>query len=91
MTNRLAIIAILLSCLAGLLVFEVIRPFRDLSIDGPVALGAWGVGIVLSIAALLIRRGSRVLPVTALVANVLPLSGALVLLWLLSRTNFTWH
>ncbi|MGI8891554.1 MAG: hypothetical protein ACR2G0_12345 [Chthoniobacterales bacterium] len=89
--NSLGIVALLLCALGVLLFLELIRPFRDLSIDGPIALGAWSVGAVLGIACFFCRGRSLALSVVSLLANVLPLLGALVLLWMLSRSNFAWH
>lgn len=72
----------LLLALGALLAFEVIRPFRDLAIDGPIAMACWGLGVVLPALALWLRQGSFALNVTALVLNVLALlaMGALLLL-----------
>lgn len=72
----------LLLALGALLAFEVIRPFRDLAIDGPIALACWGIGVLLAALALWLRQGIFALNVTALVLNILALlaMGALLLL-----------
>ena len=53
--------------------FEVVRLFRDLAIDGPVAMGAWSLGLLLAVVALWLRGGSRALAIIALVSNLLVL------------------
>ena len=89
--NLLGIVALLL-CVVGALIFcEVIRPFRDMSIDGPIALSAWGIGAALGVACFFLKGRSLTLSVISVVANVLPLLAALVLLWVLSHSNFAWH
>lgn len=72
----------LLLALGALLAFEVIRPFRDLAIDGPIAMGCWVLGAALAAVALWFRQGVFALNVTALVLNVFALlaMGALLLL-----------
>jgi hypothetical protein len=72
----------LLLALGALLAFEVIRPFRDLASDGPIAIGCWGLGVLLAAAGLWFRQGVFALNVAALVLNVLALlaMGALLLL-----------
>ncbi|HEY3664089.1 MAG TPA: hypothetical protein VGL24_13125 [Chthoniobacterales bacterium] len=90
-TNLFGIISLGLTIVGGLLICEVIRPFRDLSIDGPIALGCWGVGAVLGLACFFVKGRSLFFSIFALVVNVLPLLGALVLWWLLSQSNFAWH
>ena len=44
LANWLAMAALALAVLGILLFVEVIRPFHDLSIDGPLALLSWGAG-----------------------------------------------
>ncbi|MGZ5538364.1 MAG: hypothetical protein ACXWG0_07540 [Chthoniobacterales bacterium] len=84
-------IAFLLAGVGLLLFFEIIRPFRDMSIDGPLALAAWGLGVTLSIVALIARARWVVVNVAGLVVNALLLLGAAALLWAISRSNFLWH
>lgn len=62
-----------------------------MSIDGPIALSAWGLGIVLAITALVIRARWFALNLIALVVNALLLLGATALLLAISRSNFLWH
>jgi hypothetical protein len=89
--NALAILALLL-CVFGTLVFtEVIRPFRDMSIDGPLAVASWGVGAAIGIACFFLKGRSIALTAISVVVNVVPLLGTLGLLWALSHTNFAWH
>jgi hypothetical protein len=95
MTNRIANIfgalALGLSVTGGLLICEVIRPFHDLSIDGPIALSCWGIGATLGIACFFLKGRSLVFSILSLAVNVLPLLGALAVWWLLSQSNFAWR
>jgi hypothetical protein len=87
----LASAAFLLSFCGGLLVLEILRPFRDLAIDGPIALGAWTLGIALSIVSYFVGGRSRVLSSLALAINLLPLLGVVALLLVMRASNFAWH
>ena len=74
--NQLSVLA-LLFCALGVLIFvEVI---------------SWGVGAALGIGCLFLKGRSITLSVITVAANLLPLAGALLLLWGMSHTNFTWH
>jgi hypothetical protein len=56
--NALAILALLL-CVFGALVFtEVIRPFREMSVDGPLAVGSWAAGTAIGIACFFLKGRS---------------------------------
>ena len=82
----------LLLCVFGVLLFtEIIRPFRDMSIDGPLAVASWGTGAAIGIGCLFVKGRSIALTVISVVVNVVPLLGSLALLWALSHTNFAWH
>jgi hypothetical protein len=89
--HLVAFVALLCSGVGLFLIFEVVRPFRDLNVDGPLALAAWGVGTVCAAAGFFLRERSIALSAVALVANVLPLAGTLALLWMLSRSSFGWR
>ncbi|MEO7723280.1 MAG: hypothetical protein ABIU29_01105 [Chthoniobacterales bacterium] len=89
--NLLGIAALLRCALGALIFFEVLRPLRDLSIDGPIALGSWGVGAALGISSFFLKGRSLALSFTSAAANILPLIAAFVLLWVLSHSNFAWH
>ena len=89
--NLLGIVALLLCGLGALIFFEVIRPFRDMSIDGPIALSVWGVGAALGVSCFFLKGRSLTLSVISVVANILPLLAALALLWVMSHSNFAWH
>ncbi len=95
MTNRIAnifgAVAVVLSIAGGLLICEVIRPFHDLSIDGPIALSCWGIGATLGIACFFLKGRSLVFSSLSLAVNVVPLLGALVMWWLLSQSSFAWR
>ena len=70
--------------LGMMLLFEVIRPFRDMNIDGPIALWLWGLGALVAIVALWRRQGAVVLQALALSCNLLALGAVLVFI-------YTWH
>ena len=94
MNNRatsMRLVAFALSATGLLLVFEVIRPFRDLSADGPLALVSWGVGATLAASCFFRKRPAIAVGVLALLANVIPLLGALALWWVMKDSNFMWH
>ncbi len=85
-------LAALLLCALGVLIFlEVLRPDRDMAIDGPSALVAWATGTALGVSCLFLKGRSRALSIVSLLANLLPLLAALVLIWAMSRSNFGWH
>ena len=75
---------LLLGC-GALLVLEVVRPFRDLATDGPIALGCWSTGLLLAVAAIWLGRGSLLLSVAALSLNLLALVGISLVLYSLSN------
>jgi hypothetical protein len=87
----IAALAFASSAIGILLVCEVIRPFHDLTVDGPLAVILWVAGTALGGYGLFMARRSRALIAVGLMANVVPLLAALVLWWVLSRTNFAWH
>src|SRR5438045_2036691 len=89
--HTLGIVALLLCVFGALLFTEVIRPFRDMSIDGPLAVASWGVGAAIGIACFFLKGQSIALTAISVVVNVVPLLGSLALLWALSHTNFAWH
>jgi hypothetical protein len=84
-SNHLAVAAVLLSCVGLLVFFQIIRPFRNPSVDGPLSLAAWGIGTVLAIIALFLPQKSRALCAVGIRFNVLPLFCALALLWYLRQ------
>lgn len=89
--NLLGIFALLLCALGVLIFFEVIRPFRDMSIDGPIALGSWGIGAAFGISCFFLKGRSLTLSIVSVAANVLLLLAALALFWALFHSNFAWH
>jgi len=90
-TKVFAVAALLLSAAGLLLVFEVIRPFRDLSVDGPLALVAWGIGMTLGVTCLFLKARSIALGVIVILANAIPLLAAGSVWWLMRGSNFAWH
>ena len=89
-TGMLASAAFLLSLGGGLLLLEVIRPFRDLAIDGPIALGAWTLGAALAGSMFCVRGRSLLLGSLALACNLLPLLAVGGVFLLLRGSNFAW-
>jgi ABC-type uncharacterized transport system permease subunit len=65
----------------GLLLFlEMLRPFRDLRKDGPLALAAFALGALTAGTALVLGCGPALLAAVALGLNALALAAALLLL-----------
>jgi hypothetical protein len=95
MTNKITklfgTVALGLSVAGGLLVCEVIRPFHDFSIDGPMALSFWGIGATLGLVCFFLKGRSLAFSIISLVSNVVPLLGALVVWWVMSQSNFAWR
>jgi hypothetical protein len=73
--------------LGALLVTEVIRPFRDLSIDGPIAMTLWGVGMGVAAIALWCRWGVPWLNWLMFGINGLTLLGVTALLLVIGGNN----
>ncbi len=90
-TNIFRMMALGLSVAGGLLVCEVIRPFHDFSIDGPIALSFWGIGTALALVCFVLRARSLAFSTISRVANVVPSLGALIVWWLMSQSNFAWR
>jgi hypothetical protein len=65
--------------LGALLILEVLRPFRDLKIDGPIALLFWIIGIVCAALSLWLKKDHVVLHWTLILLN-----GSAVILTLLA-------
>jgi hypothetical protein len=72
--------AVALALLGVLLFLEVIRPFHNLSIDGPLALLSWGIGAALSLATLWLSGRSFILSAASLSVNVIAFTGCFVVL-----------
>src|SRR5213076_2889696 len=79
LANWLAMAALALAVLGILLFVEVIRPFHDLSIDGPLALLSWGSGAGLALVTLWLRGRSVILSAVSLSLNLVLLVAALVI------------
>ena len=90
-SKRLAIVSFLCSILGLLLIFEVIRPFHDMSKDGPLAMIVWGVGAAVAIIGFFVRPRAIALGVAALLANLIPLCGVGAVLILLGHSTLIWH
>lgn len=83
----LSMLSLALFILGVLLFFEVIRPFRDLELDMPIAIGSWSAGIVLAGIALWFRLGHPAINWAALILNALALAALLTLAMILKRSG----
>jgi hypothetical protein len=90
-SKRLTIVSFVCALLGVLLIFEVIRPFHDMSKDGPLAMILWGVGATVAIIGFFVRPRAIALGVAALLANLIPLSGVATVLLLLGHSTLIWH
>lgn len=90
-SKRLTIVSFVCALLGVLLIFEVIRPFHDMSKDGPLAMILWGVGATVAIIGFFVRPRAIALGVAALLANLIPLSGVAAVLVLLGPSTLIWH
>ena len=87
----LTIVSFVCAILGLLLIFEVIRPFCDMSKDGPLAMILWGVGATVAIVGFFVRPRAITLGLAALLANLIPLCGVAVVLVLLGHSTLIWH
>lgn len=83
----LPLAAILLGAVGVLIATEVLRPFRDLKVDGPIAFALWIVGCGLAITGLATGTGRTWACITALAANGLCLLAVGALLLILGRNR----
>lgn len=90
-SKRLTIVSFVCAMLGLLLIFEVIRPFHDMSKDGPLAMILWGVGATAAIIGFFVRPRAIALGVAALLANLIPLCGVAAVLLLLGHSTLIWH
>lgn len=90
-SKRLTIVSFVCATLGLLLILEVIRPFHDLSKDGPLAMILWGVGATIAIIAFFVRPRAIALGIAALFANLIPLCGVSAMLLLLGHSTLVWH
>jgi hypothetical protein len=89
--KRLTIVSFACAAVGLLLIFEIIRPFRDMSKDGPLAMILWGVGATVAIIGFFVRPRAIVLSVAALLANLIPLCTVATVLLLLGHSTLIWH
>jgi hypothetical protein len=90
-SKGLTVSSFLCSMLGLLLIFEVIRPFHDMSKDGPLAMILWGVGATVAIIGFFVRPRAVALAIAALLANLIPLCGVGTVLVLLGHATSIWH
>jgi hypothetical protein len=90
-SKRLTVFSFVCAILGLLLIFEVIRPFHDMSKDGPLAMILWGVGATVAIIGFFVRPRAITLGVAALLANLIPLCGVAAMLFLLGHSTLIWH
>ena len=90
-SKRLTIVSFVCAMLGLLLIFEVIRPFHDMSKDGPLAMILWGVGVTVAVTGFFMQPRAIALGVAALLANLIPLCGVAAVLLLLGHSTLIWH
>jgi len=90
-TKWLTVLSFVCSMLGLLLIFEVIRPFHDMSKDGPLAMIVWGVGATVAIIGFFVRPRAIAFGVAAFLANLIPLCGVGAVLILLGHSTLIWH
>lgn len=90
-SKRLSIVSFVCAMIGLLLIFEVIRPFHDMSKDGPLAMILWGVGATVAIISFFVLPRTIALSVAALLANLIPLCGVAAVLVLLGHSTLIWH
>jgi len=78
-------IAIIFFLVGGLLFFEVIRPFNDLKIDGPLALSCCVIGALISCFLLWFHLGNISLNIISLILNSASIASICVMLYLTSN------
>jgi hypothetical protein len=71
----LAWLPVVLLAFGLLLFFEVLRPFRDLNIDLPIALGGWALGLVIALISIWKRAGNLWLNIATASCNFLAFLG----------------
>lgn len=89
--KRLTIVSFACAMMGLLLIFEVIRPFRDMSKGGPLAMILWGAGATLAIIGFFVRPRAIALSVAALLANLTPLCVVAAMLVLVGHSTLIWH
>ncbi len=90
-SKRVIIVSFVCAMMGLLLIFEVIRPFHDMSKDGPLAMILWGIGATMAIIGFFVRPRAITLGVAALLANLIPLCGVGAVLVLLGHSTLIWH
>ena len=90
-TKWLTVLSFVCSMLGLLLIFEVVRPFHDMSKDGPLAMIVWGIGATVAIIGFFVRPRAIALGVAALLANLIPLCVVATVLVLLGHSTLIWH
>lgn len=89
--KQLTVVSFVCSMLGLLLIFEVIRPFHDMSKDGPLAMILWSVGATVAIIGFFVKPRAIALGVAALLVNLIPLCGVGAVLVLLGHSTLIWH
>jgi hypothetical protein len=75
------------SVVGSLLLFEVVRPFRDMKLDGPIALVLICTGLVLALLSLFFGWSRPWIGIVGIVVNGVLILGVLAVYILLSRNN----
>ena len=90
-SKRFAIAGFVCAALGFLLIFEVVRPFRDPARDGPLAMILWGIGATVAIVTFFLQPRAIALSVVALLANLIPMFAVTAVLVFLGRSTLIWH
>lgn len=81
----LSSISILCFLLGVLLFFEVLRPFSDLKIDGPLALSCCVMGALISGCLLWFNLGNISINIICLILNLVVIAGICTMLYMASK------
>ncbi len=79
------------SALGLLLIFEVVRPFRDLAKDGPLAMICWSIGTIVAVKCFFGRHRSLPVAIIGLLVNLVPILVLTAVLFVLGHSNLAWH
>jgi hypothetical protein len=90
-SKGLTILSFVCAMIGLLLIFEIIRPFHDMSKDGPLAMILWGLGATVATIGFFVQPRVIALGVAALLANLIPLCGVAAVLVLLGHSTLIWH
>jgi hypothetical protein len=90
-SKRFAIAGLICAVVGLLLIFVVVRPFRDLAKDGPLAMIFWGMGATVAMVGFFVQPRAIALSVVALLANMIPMFAVTTVALLLGHSTLIWH